>query len=128
MSPITSSHQIPITPTILIDLDQEVIQRHDRLIVLPARTWRLLRYLLDHPNRVVTDAELIAHMWPGEAYHTSADLYRHIYRIRQALEPDPRHPRFLLTRRERGYLFVGPTSKTPTPAADNSTKTVQERP
>ncbi|AEJ39930.1 hypothetical protein TPY_1749 [Sulfobacillus acidophilus TPY] len=57
---------------------------------------------------MVAEAELIAHLWPGEAYQTTADLYRHIYPISQDLEPDPRHPRFPLTRRERGYLFVVP--------------------
>lgn len=117
MSSPVASHHLHLTPNIMIDLDQETIHHNDRIIVLPARTWRLLHHLLTQPNRVVSDAELIAHVWPGEAYHTPTDLYRHIYRIRRALEPDPRRPQFLLTRRERGYLFVQPVSDPSEPAA-----------
>ena len=30
----------------------------------------------------------------------------HIHRLRRKIEPDPRRPRYLLTKRGLGYLFV----------------------
>lgn len=76
MSSPVASHHLHLTPHIMIDFDQETIQHHDRNIVLPARTWRLLQHLVNQPNRVVSDTELLAQVWPGEAHHTPADLYR----------------------------------------------------
>jgi DNA-binding response OmpR family regulator len=89
-----------ITPTIVVDRDQQLITRYHRTLFLPARTWHLLAYLLDHPHRLIADVELIRVGWPHEMGH--------MHRIRQAIEPDPRHPRILLTRREVGYLLALP--------------------
>ena len=97
-----------ITPTIVVDRDQQLITRYHRTLFLPARTWHLLAYLLDHPHRLIADVELIRVGWPHEMGHDPPDLYRHMHRIRQAIEPDPRHPRILLTRREVGYLLALP--------------------
>ena len=101
---------IVITPTITIDCDQQIVLRYHRTMFLPARTWHLLAYLLDHPHRLIPDATLLAVGWPHENWHAPSDLYRHIHRIRMVIEPDPHHPQVLLTRREVGYLLLLPPS------------------
>ncbi len=97
-----------ITPAIAIDRDQQIVLRYHRSVFLPARTWHLLAYLLDHPHRLIPDATLLAVGWPHEEGHAPPDLYRHMHRLRGAIEPDPRHPQVLLTRREVGYLLSLP--------------------
>lgn len=98
-----------LTPAIHLDSAQHLITRDTQSYWVSARTWQLLSYLIDHPHRILSDAELLQVGWPTESTHFPADLYRYISRIRQLVEPDPPHPHFLLTRRDIGYLWVGPS-------------------
>jgi two-component system response regulator VicR len=100
---------IVITPAIAIDRAQQIVLRYQRPVFLPARTWHLLAYLVDHPQRLIPDATLLRVGWPHEEWHVPSDLYRHMHRIRGAIEPDPRHPQVLLTRRDVGYVLVLPS-------------------
>ena len=76
----------------------------DQFLALSARAYQILRCLIRHPNHVLPESHLLQVGWPGEL-RTSADLFTQIYHLRQALEPDPHHPQFLVTRRAAGYLL-----------------------
>ena len=86
-----------------VDWNRQGIWRDRRFIALPFRTFRMLAYMVQHSERVVTQNELSAIGW-GEA-RTIWDLQAHIHRIRTAIESDPHHPRWLVTRRGGGYLL-----------------------
>lgn len=106
MNMTTSS--VVLSNRVRIDLDQRTVWRGTHAIYLPSRSWAILAYLLQHPNQVIPSDALLAVGWVGEPGHTHADLYRHIHRIRQTLERDPRRPQRLITRREMGYELVVP--------------------
>lgn len=86
------------------DLDRQGIWRGEQFIPLPARAYQILLCLLRYPNHLLPEARLLQAGWPGEL-RTSADLFAQIYRIRRALEPNPHHPQYLMTRRNAGYLL-----------------------
>lgn len=93
-----------------IDRAQQGVWQHRQFVPLPARTFAILAYLVDHANHIVTHAELFAVGW-GEP-RTVWDLQVHIHRIRQIIEPHPHQPRWLITRRDEGYLLhVEPLSQ-----------------
>ena len=69
--------------------------------------FEMLRHLMENPFRVITPDELVAAARGGE--HTAeeaADIARwHVHNLRQKVEPDPSHPRYLLTVHGVGYTF-----------------------
>lgn len=99
-----------LSPAAKIDPSQHIVWRGATPIYLPVRTWTILDYLVHHLGQLVASDVLLQIGWPDEPGHTQADLYRHIRRIRQAIEPDSHHPKFLLTRRDFGYELLRSTN------------------
>ena len=67
--------------------------------------WRILTVLINHPGRLVTGRDILLSVWgPGHERKTN---YLRVYfsGIRRKLEPDPAHPRHLLTEPGMGYRY-----------------------
>ncbi|MDR3370261.1 response regulator transcription factor [Rhodoferax sp.] len=75
-------------------------------IPLSGGEFRLLRILLEHPNRVVTRDQLIEmiHGREAEAYDRAIDVQ--ISRLRQRLRDDSREPTLIKTVRGEGYVLA----------------------
>jgi two-component system KDP operon response regulator KdpE len=69
---------------------------------------KLLAYLMQHPDRVLSCRELARHALGYEIGEREAQniVRPHICRLRRKLEPDPAHPRLIRTSPGKGYLFV----------------------
>jgi len=72
---------------------------------LPAREFELLAFLAASPKQVFTRAQLMTHVWGTDAVVNSSTVTEHIRRLRQRLEQDPRHPRWIQTVWSVGYRF-----------------------
>lgn len=83
---------------------------------ITAKAFDVLRYLVEHPGRLITHDELLDALWPGIAVQPEI-LKGHILAIRHALGDDARAPRYVETLRGRGYRFIaevtGPAQNTP---------------
>ena len=79
-------------------------------IVLKPKTYAILAYFLDHPDRVVTQEELLESVWP-DTYVQPEVVKRHIFDLRQALGDDSKIPSFLETLPRRGYKFIAPVQE-----------------
>jgi len=87
--------------------------------------YRLFRTLYARAGQIVSVEELIASVWgPGsrpwgeEEQNNVADevrLRKLVTRLRKALEPDPRQPRFVINVRGRGYRLDGMARALPQP-------------
>ena len=67
--------------------------------------WAVLEVLLRNPGRLVSGKQLLREVW-GPAYATETGYLRfYLARLRQKLEPEPAHPRQLLTEPGMGYRF-----------------------
>src|SRR5262249_29512157 len=72
---------------------------------LRAKSFALLRYLAEHPDRLAPRDELLRSVWPGMA--VSGGVVRiSIGEVRDALEDDALAPRFLETVGRQGYRFL----------------------
>ena len=79
--------------------------RGDERILLKPKAFAILRYLVDHAGRLVTQEELLDAVWPD--IHVQPEvLKRHIFEIRIELGDDPKHPRYIETLNRRGYQFI----------------------
>ena len=74
---------------------------------LTAHEYDLLCALARNAGRVLTRDQLLEQMkgdHADDAFDRSIDV--HVSRLRQKIEPDPRHPRFVKTVRGAGYLLA----------------------
>jgi DNA-binding response OmpR family regulator len=74
---------------------------------LTAHEYELLCALARNAGRVLTRDQLLEEMkgdQADEAFDRSIDV--HVSRLRQKIEPDPRHPRYVKTVRGAGYLLA----------------------
>lgn len=67
--------------------------------------WRLLTPLLRNPNQLITGSRLLRDIWGPEAQDRTNYLRVYIAALRRKLEPDPAHPRHLITEPGLGYRF-----------------------
>jgi DNA-binding winged helix-turn-helix (wHTH) protein/tetratricopeptide (TPR) repeat protein len=89
-----------------LDSLTESIWRDTEEIRPRPKTFAVLKYLADHPRRLVTKEELLAAVWPDVAVGDAA-LAVCVGEIRRLLGDDARAPRFVETVHRRGYRFIG---------------------
>lgn len=69
---------------------------------LTGTEFRLLRYLMSHPDRVLSKSRLIEHVYEGDFDRDSNVLEVYVRRLRDKIGRD-----YIETRRGQGYLFRG---------------------
>jgi two-component system KDP operon response regulator KdpE len=77
-----------------------------RPISLTPLQFRLLLVLVQAAGAVVSPVELSGRVWGSDLAHDTERVIAHVHRIRRLLEPDPAHPRFLLTVRGEGFRLA----------------------
>jgi predicted ATPase len=77
----------------------------ERLAVRP-KTFAVLRYLVEHPGRLVTRDELCQAVWP-ETVGSERAPKQCIRELRQVLGEEPATPRVIETIARRGWRFIG---------------------
>jgi len=75
-------------------------------VVLTAHEIKLLRYLIDHADQVVTREELLNDVWGYTSYPTTRTVDNQVMKLRQKLEADPARPIHFRTMHGIGYKFV----------------------
>ena len=87
----------------VLDTDRYELRRQGTPVALAPQAFKLLTYLLEHRDRMVTKEELHAQVWQSK-YVVDAALTTCIAAVRQALE-DRRH-QCIKTVHRRGYHFT----------------------
>ena len=70
--------------------------------------FKLLHFLMTHPERVYSRVQLLDHVWGDHVFVEERTVDVHIRRLRQALEPTG-HGRLIETVRGSGYRLHGAT-------------------
>jgi two-component system phosphate regulon response regulator PhoB len=76
----------------------------DKSISLGPTEYRLLAFLMTHPDRVYSRSQLLDRVWGGNVYVEERTVDVHIRRLRKALE-ESAFDRFVQTVRGSGYRF-----------------------
>jgi two-component system, OmpR family, phosphate regulon response regulator PhoB len=91
-----------------IDRESRNVWVDGSAIELAAKEFELLAYLVDHPQRACSRAELLTAVWASNSgWQTEATVTEHVYRLRSKIEADPQQPRRLRTIRAVGYRWEG---------------------
>jgi len=89
-----------------VDFTSMEAARAGKPITLTTQEFKLLKYLVSSPGRVISREELLNEVWGYQNYPSTRTVDNHILRLRQKLEPDPACPRYLMTMHGAGYKFV----------------------
>ena len=96
---------IAVDERLQLDLgEHEVIVDGQRLRLRPTET-RLLALLVQHAGKTLPFATILSEVWGPEYGEETHYVHLYITYLRQKIEPDPRNPRYLLSRRGVGYCF-----------------------
>ena len=91
---------------VTLDIPRMRVTIDERVVELTPTEFQLLATLAREPGRVFTRSQLLdaVHGIAFESYERAIDA--HVKNIRRKLEPDPAHPRYLLTVYGVGYRFA----------------------
>jgi two-component system alkaline phosphatase synthesis response regulator PhoP len=92
---------------IKIDFRRAEVEREGVRLELSAKEFQLLRYFIEHREATLSRDELLNGVWGYDAMPTTRTVDVHVAWLRQKLEPNPRHPQYILTVHGMGYKFVG---------------------
>jgi DNA-binding winged helix-turn-helix (wHTH) protein/predicted ATPase len=92
-------------PPFRLDYADQRLFRDDVVVPLRPKSFDVLRYLAQHPGKLITKDELLDAVWPDTTV-TDTVLKVSIREIREALKDDPGAPRFIETSHRRGYRFI----------------------
>jgi two-component system KDP operon response regulator KdpE len=89
-----------------IDFASRRVRVHDKNVRLTPKEFELLRHLVAHGGKPVPHRELLQAVW-GPDYGDETDYLRvFINHLRKKIEPNPAHPKYILTEPWVGYRFA----------------------
>ena len=89
-----------------VDFRSTQVFRDGKLLEISAREFKLLRYFIEHRGTTLSRDDLLNAVWGYDAMPFTRTVDVHVAWLRQKIEPNPRHPRFILTVHGMGYRFV----------------------
>lgn len=93
-----------------IDFGRRRITANGQEITLTPTEFNLLAHLARNAGKVLTHRAILQSVW-GPEYGDETDyLWAYVRRLRRKMEPDPQHPRYLITEAGVGYRLEIPTS------------------
>jgi DNA-binding response OmpR family regulator len=102
-----STEKVMVFGELCIDPNAREVTIRDTPVSLTAREFDLLHHMASHPKRVYTRDQLMETVWGYAFASDTSTVTVHIRRLREKIEPNPAHPRYLQTVWGVGYRFVG---------------------
>ena len=93
-----------------LDIVNHCLWRGEDRVLLTPKAFDVLRYLVEHSDRLVTQDEILEALWP-ETYVNPEVIKKYILGIRKALGDHHNKPEFIETFPRRGYQFVASISE-----------------
>jgi DNA-binding response OmpR family regulator len=82
------------------------LARSGRSVQLTAQEFKILRFMVQNPERVISREELLNTVWGYQHYPSTRTVDNHILKLRQKLEKDPGNPVHFRTVHSAGYKFI----------------------
>ena len=90
---------------LVLDDDAHEVFRGEREIDLSPTEFKLLRYLMLNPNRVLSKAQILDHVWEYDFNGDASIVESYISYLRRKIDNDPELPPLIHTKRGVGYLL-----------------------
>jgi two-component system alkaline phosphatase synthesis response regulator PhoP len=92
---------------IAVDFRTAEVTKDGQPVDLSAREFLLLKYFIEHREATLTRDELLNEVWGYRSMPSTRTVDVHVAWLRQKIEPNVRHPQYILTVHGMGYKFVG---------------------
>ena len=89
-----------------LDVARRRVTVDGKPVHLPLKQFELLRVLMANKDRVLTRQEILKKVWDADNVYDTGTLDVHIRWLREKVEADPSHPRYIKTIRGVGYRIV----------------------
>ena len=90
-----------------INEDAHEVSVGEQVVDLSPTEYQLLRYLATNPNRVLTKAQILDHVWEYDFNGEMGIVESYVSYLRKKLDPLSQTP-LIITKRGVGYMFKGP--------------------
>jgi two-component system alkaline phosphatase synthesis response regulator PhoP len=90
-----------------VDFRRAEVTRDGAPLELSAREFQLLKYFIEHRGATLTREELLNEVWGYNSMPSTRTVDVHVAWLRQKIEPNARHPQYVLTIHGMGYKFAG---------------------
>lgn len=94
----------------------DLLYRGGEVVPLEPRAVRVLRYVVEHNDRVLSKEELLEEVW-SDVFTTDGVLKKAVSQIRRTLGDDAGQSRYIATYHGRGYRFIAPVARVTNVAA-----------
>ena len=91
---------------VAVDFARMQLTRSGQPVTLTAQEFKVLKFLVENPERVISREELLNTVWGYEHYPTTRTVDNHMLKLRQKLEKDPGNPAHIRTVHGVGYKFI----------------------
>ena len=90
-----------------VEFRRAEVTKNGQPLDLSAREFQLLKYFIEHRGATLTREELLNEVWGYNAMPSTRTVDVHVAWLRQKIEPNQRHPQYILTVHGMGYKFAG---------------------
>lgn len=88
-----------------LDDDAHEVRRGNTTIELSPTEFKLLRYLMLNPNRVLSKSQILDHVWEYDFNGDASIVESYISYLRRKVDIDPQTPALIQTKRGVGYVL-----------------------
>ncbi len=103
-APAEDDDAVLIVDDLELDDDAHEVRRGGEIIDLSPTEFKLLRYLMMNPNRVLSKAQILDHVWEYDFNGDASIVESYISYLRRKIDVDDR-PKMIQTKRGVGYLL-----------------------
>lgn len=91
-----------------IEINEETgeVYKSGKLLEITAKELKLLIYLVNHPNRILSKETICNEVWGEDFFGYDNTITVHIRRLRKKIEDNPSKPKYLITVIGLGYKLV----------------------
>jgi DNA-binding winged helix-turn-helix (wHTH) protein len=82
------------------------VRRSDCPVSLTAMEFKVLKFFVSNPNRVISRDQLLNEVWGYDNYPCTRTVDNHVLKLRQKLESEPAEPVHFRTVHGIGYKFI----------------------
>ena len=88
-----------------LHFDKKKLQKRSEEVPLTAKEYAILEYLILNRNITISKEKLVENIWDCDYDGFDNTVMVHIRHLREKMEEDPSHPRYIKTVKGRGYVF-----------------------
>jgi len=93
--------------TVEVDFKNYQASKDGVPVNLTQREFEMMKLFVKNRDKVISRNRFLNEIWGYDRFPTTRTVDAHIASLRQKLETDPEHPRFIVTAHGLGYKFIG---------------------